>query len=297
MKIQDYRTINRILGDVSDKNKVGELFVDNLHSPYIQFSERFTINGTSITQPEFGDIKDFVHTVIKFLPEAVEGTSLLPEPRPKRETGKLFFVRPMMFGPFQFLYVFSVDMLYLGGAKSEEIKRAGSQNMTPTIITDRLYFQVKVIPIKTVKEEGENVIDFEAKRFQGGEFRVESERDENKPIRKFSEIFDEIDFSDTESKIREELGITSEIWKLGRIYSPIGIDYLSLSLRFLEPSLPKTIHHFKKFYQILENTNQTIPEETLRMFHEYLSSFEVDRTVSKSGNILWKVHQKLTDNG
>lgn len=297
MKIQDYRSINRILGDVSAKNKVGEIFVDNLHSPYIQFSERFTIHGTSITQPEFGDIKNFVHTVTQFLPEAVEGTSLLPEPRPKRETGKLFFVRPMMFGSFQFLYVFSVDMLYLGGAKSEEIKRAGSQNMTPTIVTDRLYFQVKIIPIKTLKEEGENIIDFEAKRFQGGEFRVESERDENKPIRKFSEIFDEIDFSDTESKIREELGITSEIWKLGRIYSPIGIDYLSLSLRFLDPSLPNTIHQFKKFYQILENTNQTIPDETLRSFHEYLSSFQVDRTVSKSGNILWKVHQKSTDNG
>ncbi len=113
MKIQDYRSINRILGDSLGKNKVGEVFVDNLHSPYIQFSDRFTINGTSITQPEFGDIRDFVHTVIKFLPEAVEGTSLLPEPRPKRETGKLFFVRPMMFGSSQFLYVFSVDMLYL----------------------------------------------------------------------------------------------------------------------------------------------------------------------------------------
>lgn len=297
MKIQDYKSINRLLGEFSAKNKVGEVFVDNLHSPYIQFPERFTIHGTSVTEPEFGDIKDFVHTIIKFLPEAVEGTGLLPEPRPKRETGKLFFVRPMLFGPYRFLYIFSVDMLYLGGAKSEEIKRAGSQNMTPTIITDRLYFQVKVIPIKSIKEEGDHVIDFEAKRFQGGEFRVESERDENKPIRKFSEIFDEIDFSDTETKIREELGITPDIWKLGRIYSPIGIDYLSLSLRFLNPSLPKTIFHFKTFYQILENTNQPIPEETLKSFHNYLSSFDVERTASKSGNILWKVNQKSTDNG
>ncbi|XDD42808.1 hypothetical protein AB3N58_00125 [Leptospira sp. WS60.C2] len=297
MKIQDFRSINRLLGESSGKNKVGEVYVDNLHCPYIQFSERFTINGTSVTQPEFGDIKDFVQIVLKFLPEAVEGTSLLPEPRPKRETGKLFFVRPMMFGSFQFLYVFSVDMLYLGGAKSEEIKRAGSQNMTPTIVTDRLYFQVKVIPVKSIKEDGDHVIDFESKRFLGGEFRIESESDGNKPIRKFSEIFDEVDFSDTESKIREELGITSDIWKLGRIYSPIGIDYLSLSLRFLNPSLPKTISQFKNFYQILENTNQTIPEETLKSFHEYLSSFEVERTVSKSGNILWKVNQKSTDNG
>ncbi|TGK50366.1 hypothetical protein EHQ16_06255 [Leptospira kanakyensis] len=296
MKVQDYQSINRILNETSGKNKPGEIFVDNLHSPYIQFSEKFLIPGTSSTQPEFGDIKNFVQTVLKYIPEAIEGTCLLPEPRPKRETGKLFFVRPMIFGSSRFLYVFSVDMLYLGGAGSDEIKKPGSQNMTPSILTDRLYFQVKIIHLHSTKEVGENVIDFQAKRFQGGIFRVESEKDDNKPIRRFSEIFDEIDFSETESTIREELGITPEVWKLGRIYSPIGIDYLSLSLRFLIPSLPKTIGQFRNFYPILTETEAGIPEETLNKYHEYLSSFEVERTQSKSGNILWKVIQKSSDN-
>ncbi|MCT8334155.1 hypothetical protein NUH30_10765 [Leptospira sp. 85282-16] len=296
MKIQDYKSINRILNETSAKNRSGEIYVDNLHTPYIQFSEKFVISGTSVTQPEFGDIKDFVHIILKYIPEAIEGTCLLPEPRPKRETGKLFFVRPMLFGSSRFLYVFSVDMLYLGGAKSEEIKKAGSQNMTPSIITDRLYFQTKIIHLHSTKEDGEDITDFEAKRFQGGVFRVESEKDESKPIRKFSEIFDEIDFSDTESKIREELGITTDVWKLGRIYSPIGIDYLSLSLRFLIPSLPKTIQQFRNFYPILTHSESGIPEETLKKYHEYLTSFEVERTQSKSGNILWKVIQKASDN-
>ncbi|MCW7469169.1 LIC_10030 family protein [Leptospira kanakyensis] len=296
MKVQDYQSINRILNETSGKNKPGEIFVDNLHSPYIQFSEKFLIPGTSSTQPEFSDIKNFVQTVLKYIPEAIEGTCLLPEPRPKRETGKLFFVRPMIFGSSRFLYVFSVDMLYLGGAGSDEIKKPGSQNMTPSILTDRLYFQVKIIHLHSTKEVGENVIDFQAKRFQGGIFRVESEKDDNKPIRRFSEIFDEIDFSETESTIREELGITPEVWKLGRIYSPIGIDYLSLSLRFLIPSLPKTIGQFRNFYPILTETEAGIPEETLNKYHEYLSSFEVERTQSKSGNILWKVIQKSSDN-
>ncbi|MCW7491575.1 hypothetical protein ND861_02805 [Leptospira sp. 2 VSF19] len=296
MKIQDYKSINRILNETSAKNKPGDIYVDNLHTPYIQFPEKFVISGTSVTQPEFGDIKDFVHTILKYIPEAIEGTCLLPEPRPKRETGKLFFVRPMLFGSSRFLYVFSVDMLYLGGAGSEEIKKPGSQNMTPSIITDRLYFQTKIIHLHSTKEDGENITDFEAKRFQGGVFRVESERDDSKPIRKFSEIFDEIDFSDTESKIREELGITADVWKLGRIYSPIGIDYLSLSLRFLIPSLPKTIQQFRNFYPILTQTESGIPDETLKKYHKYLSSFDVERTQSKSGNILWKVLQKSSDN-
>ncbi|EMJ88137.1 LIC_10030 family protein [Leptospira meyeri] len=295
MRIQDFKSINRILNETSAKNKPGEIYVDNLHIPYIQFPDRFVIPGTSVTQPEFGDIKDFVQTVLKYIPEAIEGTCLLPEPRPKRETGKLFFVRPMLFGSSRFLYVFSVDMLYLGGAKSEEIKKPGSQNMTPSIITDRLYFQTKIIHLHSTKEDGEDITDFEAKRFQGGVFRVESEKDDNKPIRRFSEIFDEIDFSETESKIREELGISSDVWKLGRIYTPIGIDYLSLSLRFLIPSLPKTIQQFRSFYPILTDTEAGIPEETLKKYHEYLSSFEVERTQSKSGNILWKVIQKSSD--
>ncbi|MDF3821568.1 hypothetical protein P3G55_16810 [Leptospira sp. 96542] len=289
MKVTDFKSINRILNETSGKNHPGIVYIDNLHSPYIQFGEKFIIPGTSVTNPEFGHIKEFVQILRKYLPEAIEGTCLLPEPRPKRETGKLFFVRSMMFGKNQFLYVFSVDMLYLGGGRSDEIRKQATQNTTPTILTDRFYFQCKVIQVNSIKEEGDHITDFEAKRFKGGVFRVESERDVQKPIRKFSEIFDEIDFSDTEAKIREELGITPEIWKLGRVYSPIGIDYLSLCLRFLEPSLAKTIHQFRNFYPLLTQGDDGISDATLQLYHTYLSQYEVERTQSKSGNMAWKV--------
>lgn len=290
MQIKDLKSLNKQLQNLEGKNKKGDVYVDNLHSPYIKFSEEFVLPSSSITKPEFPAVADFVQILIKFIPEAIEGTSLLPEARPKKETGKLFFVRPILFEDKKFMYVFSTDMQYLGGAKPEEIKKAAAQNLSPSVVSDRIYFQAKVFPVESYVEEGDQVSDFKSVRFQGGVFRVESDREaENKP-RKFSEIFDELDFSDLESKIREELGINSEIWPMGRVYSPIGIDYLALSMRFLKPSLPKIMREFRKYYRILNPGAEGVAPEITKAYHQYLFKHETSRTISRSGNMLWKIH-------
>ena len=146
MHIKDLQSLNKLLLDIDGKNKSGDIFVDNLHSPYIQFKEQYVLPASSITRPEFSAISDYVQTLIQFIPEAIEGTSLLPEPRPKKDTGKLFFVRPILFENKKFLYVFSTDMQYLGGAKPEEIKKSSAQNLSPSVTTDRIYFQAKIFP-------------------------------------------------------------------------------------------------------------------------------------------------------
>lgn len=295
MLVPNYKRINEKLRNLSGRNQPGAIFVDNLHCPYIQFEKKFVLPSTSLVEDDPQSLESFLDILIEHLPEALEGTSILPEPRPKRETGKLFFVRPILFGPNSFLYIFSTDMIYLGGARTEEIKKQSSQNRTTSVITDRIYFQVKFIQTSFTIQEGDDTVDFEAKRFSGGVFRVESERDEHKPIRKFSEIFDEVDFSDTEAKIREELEITPEIWRLGKIYSPIGIDYLSLAMRFLQPSLPKSFRSFRQFHSILTDTETGVSKDVLKEYHSFLSLFQAERTQSKSGNMLWKVNQVLTD--
>lgn len=290
MQIKDIQSINKVLLDLEGKNKPGEIYVDNLHSPYIKFNEHYELPQSSITKPEFPAILEYVKILMKFLPEAIEGTSLLPEPRPKKETGKLFFVRPILFADRKFLYVFSTDMQYLGGAKPDEIKKSAAQNLTPSVLTDRIYFQSKIFPIESVVEEGDFVTDFKSVRFLGGIFRLDVDRNAESKPRRFSEIFDELDFSEMEAKIREELGINSEIWPMGRVYSPIGIDYLSLSLRFLKPSLPSIIREFRKYYSVLDPGEGGVSPETRNAFHQFLFKHETSRTQSRSGNMLWKIH-------
>jgi hypothetical protein len=290
MQFKDLTSLNKFLLDLDGKNKPGEVFVDNLHSPYIQFSETFTLPSSSITNPEFSSISEFVNILALFLPEAIEGTSLLPEPRPKRETHRLFFVRPILFADKQFLYVFSTDLQYLGGAKPEEIKKPAAQNQSQSVLTDRIYFQVKIFPCESITMDGDFVKDFKAVRFRGGVFKLESDRDEKSKPQRFSEIFDELNFSDLENQIRNELGINSEIWPMGRVYSPIGIDYLSLSLRFLQPSLPKVIREFRKYYEVLDPGEAGVSPQTINALHKYLFQHETSRTQSRSGNMLWKIH-------
>ncbi|TGN20344.1 LIC_10030 family protein [Leptospira idonii] len=290
MLIKDYKSINKMLSDLPGKNVPGDIYVDNLHTPYIRFQEKFLISGSSVTHPESSVVREFVNILIKYLPEAIEGTCLLPEARPKRETGKLFFVRQVTFSNKQFLYVFSADMQYLGGAAPEQIKKPAAQNLTPSILTDRIYFKTKIVPIESVTGEGDHITDFKSRRFKGGVFRVESDREMDKPVRRFSEIFDEIDFSDVEIKIKEELEITPQVWSLGRVFHPIGIDYLALSLRFLTPSIPKIIPEFRKFYQVLDPGDAGVPDEARKAYHSYLSKHTTERTQSISGNMLWKIN-------
>lgn len=291
MKITDFKAINRMLTGLDAKNQPGEIYVDNLHCPYIKFEDKIKLPQSAITQPEISSIKHYIDILIDLLPEAIGGTCLLPEARPKRESGKLFFVRPINFANKQYLYVFSTDMLYLGGAIPDEVLKQASQNVSPSVLTDRIYFQAKIIPLESLTSEGNDIIDFTAMRFRGGVFRMDSEREsQDTPINRFSEIFDEIDFSDLETNIRSELGINNEIWPMGRVYSPVGIDYLALSLRFLKPSLPKIIKEFRKFYTILDPGEGGISPETRSALHQYLFKHETSRTLSRSGNMLWKIH-------
>ncbi len=288
--MRTFDDINQALANLNGKNQPGTIYVDNLHTPYIRFSESFVLPASSTIEPEFSAKVQFVKTLFHFLPEAINGTSLLAEPRPKKDIGKLFFLRPILLQNKQFLYIFSSDFQYLGGSTPPEVREPATQNRTPAIETDRIYFQVKVIPIEPLPEMQGSVSDFQPLRFKGGIFNWKSEREPNRPVRRFSEIFDEMDFSEMESKIREELGMSPSNWAPGNIYQPIGIDYLSLSLRFLMPNLSKTVFELKNFYQILEPGDSGVPQKSIVSFQDYLSRHQTERTVSKSGNILWKIN-------
>jgi len=256
----------------------------------MEFSESFELPSSSLIEPEFEAKVQFVQILSNFLPRAIAGTALLPEPRPKKESQKLFFVRPILFSNKQMLYVFSTSYQYLGGASSEEILQPGTQDRTPRLKTNRIYYQIQIFPIQTVQEMQGFVTDFSPIRFRGGVFTWMAERDPGKPVKKFSEIFDEMDFSPLEASIREELKLDAKVWSLGKVYSPIGIDYLAFSLRFLDPHLPRLIQAMDQFYPVLEPGEDGVEVEALQSFHQYLARFQAERTLSKSGNMLWKIH-------
>ncbi|GBF51311.1 hypothetical protein LPTSP4_28430 [Leptospira ryugenii] len=287
---KEFLQINKKLSDLDGKNKDGEIYVDNLHSPYIQFTETFTVPSSSLNRPEMSAVHQFIEILSHYIPEAIEGTSLLPEPRPKKETGKLFFARPIMFANKQFIYIFSTDMQYLGGALPNEIKKPAQQNQAPSFETDRIYFNAKIFPVESILINSDYVEDFNSHRFRGGVFRMEADRSADSKPQRFAEIFDELDFSDLEAKIRVELGITSEIWPMGRVFSPVGIDYLALSLRFLKPSLSKIIREFRSYYSILDPGQEGVDEKVVNAFHKYLFAHETTRLSSRSGNVRWKIH-------
>jgi|GEM_PF-1170904 len=282
--------VNNFISFLNRNNQKHSLFVDNMHSPYIRLNESYILPGISTLEPEWEAKIEMIKILAHNLPEAISGTSFLPEPRPKKDIFKLFFVRPILFQSRQHLYIFSVTLQYLGGATAEQIQEHSIQGRTPTIETDRIYFETKVIPIESIEFLGQNVIDFKVRPFQESSHFWQAERQPNQSIRRHSEIFDELDFSEKELDLKEKLGITSSVWSLGNIYSPIGIDYFALGHRFLIPSVREVISELRHFDRVLLPSSKGRNPKSLEAYHEFLRRHKMERSLSPSGNILWKIH-------
>ncbi|HMV43083.1 MAG TPA: hypothetical protein PK079_03830 [Leptospiraceae bacterium] len=289
----DLKEINSFLKGLNGSNAPFDIYVDNLHSPYVLLREEYLLPPISNMDFTKKDILPFLKVISKYIPEAMVGCSVLPIQKPKRETGKISLVREISLRGHNYLYIFKIDAAYLGGSAKDKIISAASQVSHPSFSTDRIYFSTKIVPIKNVIRADGEIIDFEVQTFDKGLFITELEETIDDRPKKYSELFDEIDYSPVMEPIKLNLKIMHPNWSLGKIYEPVYIEYLTLSVRFLLASYANTIKHFSHFYEILEiiHINGSISEITRRNFIYWLSKHSFERGTSPSGNMRWKILQ------
>lgn len=291
IKVNDLKEMNSFLKYLNIKNSPFELYVDNLHTPYILLSKNYILPPISNMNLTKQDIFTLIKILSEFIPEAITGCSILPIQKPKREIGKISFIKEFSFGGYKYLYVFKVDASYLGGSQKEKMKSSATQLTHPAIETDRIYFTARIIPIKNVILDDGEIIDFEVKTFDKGIFYSDVDEDiRNKP-QNFSELFDEIDYSQIIEPIKISLKIVHPNWVLGKIFEPVYIEYLTLAIRFLSGSYTEIYNYFSHFHELLEviHSGKTISEITLRNFIFWMHSHNFERSTSPSGNIRWKI--------
>ncbi|TGK38056.1 LIC_10030 family protein [Leptospira andrefontaineae] len=310
MKLNEVKELNKLLQNHSKgRNKEHSIYVDNLHTSFVEFEEKFILPSTSVFEIEFSAAEGFLKSILQLAPELVADSLVLPEPRPKRDIDRLFLIKPFytegeMFRENSpevwreklppFAIITSFHVMHLGGAPKEDIYAQASQGKTMSVYSKRAYFSSRVIPLDSLTVLEDAVIDFTTKKYQESDFMVQISTDTFEGVRHtYSEIFDEVDYSKQVSFIHESLGITPSDWTLGKIFAPLAVEYLTLTTRFLDPSLDKIAKDFNSFHQVvdllLRPGSMTLEESARNSFFAWLRSHKSERIISPSGNMAWKI--------
>lgn len=295
MTNEEVETLNQLLKTFEGrKNNISGIFIDNLHHPFVLLKGKYVLPSISIHSIEFSAIKKFLEEAGKFIPEMISNCHIMPYPKPKKEYSKLSLLKLIELNNFLYLYIIKLDIAYLGGAYKEDIIQEAKQDYTASVLTDRFYFSIRVIPIKKTIKHKESIVDFESTHYNLSSLNIETS-DEGIggiPSKVESELFDEIDYSQVLHKLQKDLYINQNNWQLGRVYNPIAIEYSTLSILFLEPSFKIVKENFEQFSSLLEaihlnNLNKI--EKDKENFIKWMKIHRMSRTKSTSGNILWKV--------
>lgn len=292
--------LNQFLGKIKGENKTSRIYIDNLHFPYLEFSDFYTLpTSSSLDGMDFHSAEAYLKEIASFIPELIQGCNILPEARPRRDNSKIFLVKKLpKIDDQDFLWILKLESTYLGGADKSQILSTAKQGRTSSIRTKRIYFHSLAIPIEhTIEEKGE-IRGFDPYEIRELLTDIASGNRQDSRIKPYSELFDEVDYSSQEKSILNIYGINSENWKPGNIYRPIGIDYLSLSFRFLETRFVDIESQWKKMGHSVwlqkdtrkeaENLLPSVQNE-LEILHRYLQGFDFSSDQSPSGNLRWQV--------
>lgn len=300
MLVSEAQELNRILSVLEPADFTGEVMVDTFHLPYVRFDEAFVLPPVKLHDIQFEQARAIVELLARLVPGYVAGCQVLPEARPRRDTDQLHLVRRYGAGEREYIFIFKVILKYMGGAADEEIVAAGAQGVTPSIRSDRLYFETRLLPVRSVTEQDGAIVDFQSLHIKDALFKIQ-ERSPGTDIWS-TMLFDEVDFSKINRRFTELLAFETE-WKMPRLFWPFAIEYLSLCLNLVHPDRRLVDFMMPYFHRAFEallpgTLPLAIPEEDRAVWRSYYDSWSYEPRTSRGGNPHWALlslpdHRKL----
>ncbi len=282
--------INDYLTELKKNQTDFKIYIDNLHCPYILLNEEYTMPSLSNHIMTLEENINLVKLFTTYLPKTLSGMNFLTKTISKKETSRLNFVKEFSSSGNKFILLFTIEIKYLGGSLSSKIFKPSTQTHFPSYLTDRIFFHSRIIPVSEVIKNNNYIIDFTPVKNDNIFFNYQIEFTNREKPEFISEMFDELDFRNILKPIYENLKI-SEFWTLGKIYEPIGIEFLSPILKLISIYPDQEIEEFKKFSELLSNNFQLkkIPPESIYFFYDWLKKFSFEKSISPSGNFRWEI--------
>lgn len=293
MNLDEVFQLNQFLQSVTGENQIEATYIDNLHTPFVKLATEYPLPAFAKSEIDYASARQYLSVLADFIPEAIHGCFVLPQAIPKRESDKLFLVRPCPLNGSQYLYILKLFVNYLGGADESSILQAENSYHSPSIRTDRIYFSVSIIPLDTIESEKDCIISFQPRFFSAVQNQVVVTEPENLMEKrpKAISLFDEIDYSTTIEPIKNRLRIRRENWQPATVHEPIVIEYRTISFRPIELSFHEIQNSLAGFYQGFEQLlvgKAEISDDYANAFLMYLNRNAATRAMSPSGNICWK---------
>ncbi|MBM9576802.1 hypothetical protein JWG45_06500 [Leptospira sp. 201903070] len=299
MELNQVEELNRILASASGQNRPYEIFVDNLHTPFLKFEESYILPPTSVYGVEFSAAKEFLLQAEQLIPELIAGCHVLPEAKPKKNSNQLFLVKPLPSNQEnedkKFIFVVSFFLSYLGGSPASMFVKQPAQGKTASVRTQKIYFLARILPLDSLEIESEQIVNFLTRQYKETEFMVDVDTVPafNKIQHTYSELFDDVDYSKQISLIHSILNITKDVWQPGKVFEPIDVEFHSISSRFLDGSQERIFSQFSTIRHLIDlllsPESMTIDSVIQEPLHNWLRSFGTERDVTPSGNMLWKI--------
>ncbi|MDH5656079.1 MAG: hypothetical protein OEZ34_09240 [Spirochaetia bacterium] len=241
--------------------------------------------------------KIITEILLENIPTFITGCSILPEPRPRKDSNQIHYVRSYHENGSDYIYIFKVSCEYMGGADSSEIKIEGRQGIAPSFKTNRIYFSSLLIPVSEIARDNKGYINnFTPVQIKDAIFKVSSDD----VIRDFRStvLFDEIDFSEVNNKITVHFEFNSS-WKHNKLFYPFVIDYLSLCMNLIHPDKNAVDLYAGIFDRCFMNfmsgeDSGTMSAEDKNFLKRYYNDWYFERIFSRSGNPHWLV-KKVPD--
>lgn len=306
--IHEIGQINDRLANISSTYKTRDIlfnkekhsiYVDNLHCAYLELGKTYVLPScSSMNGPNYISVQEYLDQILPLAPMLFDSMQLLPEPRPKKEIGKIFLTKEIpSVGSQKFILVLSIDFFYLGGAKPSEILQKSTQELTSSVKSSRIYFKISIVPVQEIFYKRGRIVGFDTLEMKELlEFKQSNEAGSSR-ILPITVMFDDIDFQAQESLLQKALNIQDSNWKLGKIYTLAGMDFLSFSLRFLIPDIsfiekkwseigPEIWNRITSLERYID-TNSS--DQDLKKFHSFLRQHRAESEMSASGNLCWKI--------
>ncbi|MBI3396581.1 MAG: hypothetical protein HY042_12140 [Spirochaetia bacterium] len=291
MTVDEAAEISQLFASLGVSQPACELYIDTFRHPYLRFSEFFTLPGSTITGIKADECRKIAELLAAKIPWIVSDCQILPEPRPRRESGQLHLVRPILVDGRPYMFIFKLSAPYMGGAQDEEIVHAAQQGLSPTVNTDRLYFNARLLPVHEMEKEHGHIVDFQAVQIREAIFEVTSKsvgRDVWSTV-----LFDEVDFSAVNQTFAEMFGHGAD-WTGGRLFSPVVVDYLTLALNLIWCDRAFVdqiaVMYDRAFTSFLHGgTLAGIANEDRQFWSAYFGAWKSERVSSRAGNPHWQM--------
>lgn len=276
-----------------------ETKLDGFRHSFIQFSEKFEWPALHLdvrkSKPE--NLEKLLLILQNKFPGGLEGFSLLPEPKPKKEDGYLHFVRRHSIENREYLYLVKISGRYMGGAEPSEIVEPPVQNYGPSYVTNKIYYHLRIFPVEQIIFHNSAIVDFIPRKFNEAVF-FKHEGMKNKHMDITSPLFDDLDFRTIENELTEHV-VRKEIVEFAKL-RPFVIEYMTLCLNPLVSLSYQNFEEILRHYDVVmdllfrDKNLENLGNSEKEFWDKYFSQYLIFPELSRSGNPQWTLFSVLS---